>query len=86
MGCIQKALKKGYSDHPGLHTVLTVCLRFRLFLDGACVAFCLFLSTDSHHVRIQIHATCCCIPRCTTETFGAERSTLWECKLGAGYS
>ena len=25
------------------------------------------------YVHIQIHATCCCIPRCTTKTFGAPK-------------
>ena len=28
MGYIRKALEKGYLEHPGLHVVLTVCLRF----------------------------------------------------------
>ena len=58
-----KALKRAIWNTLGLHVVLTVCLRFLSFLDSACVACWLFLSTDSHHVRIQIHATCCCIPR-----------------------
>ena len=86
MGNIRKAVEKGSSEHPGLHAVLTVCSRFSSFLDDACVPFCLLLSTGSHDVRIQICATCCCIPRCTTETFGSQKSTLWRCKLGAGYS
>ena len=30
MGYIRKALEKGYLKHPGLHAVLTVCLRFCL--------------------------------------------------------
>ena len=85
MGYIRKALEKGYSEHPGLHAGLMTCLRFSFFLDSAGVAFCLVLSTGSH-VRIQIHATCCCIPRCTPETSGSEKSMLWRCKLGAGYS
>ena len=84
VGYIRKALEKGYSEHPGLHAVLTVCLVFSSFLDSACVAFCLFLSTGSH-VHITIHATCCCIPRCTSETSGSEKSMLWRCKLGVGY-
>ena len=84
MGYIRKALEKGYLEHPGLHVVLTVCLRFLSFLDSACVACWLFLSTDSHHVRIQIHGTCCCIPGCTATTFDSQKSTLWGCYLGAG--
>ena len=34
MGYIQKTLEKGYSEHLGLHAVLTVCLRFSSVLDG----------------------------------------------------
>ena len=62
MGYIWKALKKGYLEHPGLHAVLTTCLRFLSILDDACVACCLFLSPGSYHVRIQIHPTGCCFP------------------------
>ena len=57
MGYIQKDLEKGYLEHPGLHAVLTTCLRFSSVLDGACVACCLCLSTGSYHVYIQIHST-----------------------------
>ena len=39
---------------------------------------------NSYHVCIQIHATCCCFPRCTTETFGVQKSALWGCKVGEG--
>ena len=83
MGYIRNALEKGYLEHPGVHAVLTVCLRFLSFLDGALLP--LFL-IGSHHVRLQIHATCCCITRCTTKTFGSQKSTLWGCNLGVGYS
>ena len=62
MGYIQKALDKGYLEHPGLHAVLTTCLRFSSLLDGARVPCCLFLSTGSYHVYIQIHSTGCCFP------------------------
>ena len=69
MGYIPKALEKGYFwNTPGLHAVLTICFRFLSIWDGACVASCLFLLTGRHPVRIQIHATYCCRPRCTTET------------------
>ena len=61
-GIFGKPLKRAIWNTLGLHVVLTVCLRFLSFLDSACVACWLFLSTDSYHVRIQIHATCCCIP------------------------
>ena len=84
MGYIRKALKRGYLQHPGLHAVLTICLRFSFVFNGACVACCLFLS-GSRHVRMQIHAMCCCLPRCTIETFGSQKNTLWGCKLGEGY-
>ena len=81
-----KPLNRAIWNTLGLHAVLTTCLIFSSVLDSACVACCLLLSTGSHHVRIQIHATGCCISRCTTETFGSQKSTLWWCKLGAGYS
>ena len=60
VGYIRKAREKGYFGHLGLHAVLMICLRFSSFLDSACVACCLFLSTGSY--RIQINATCCCFP------------------------
>ena len=69
-GIFGKPLKMAISNTLGLHVVLTVCLRFLSVLDGACVACCLYLSTGSHHVRIQIHTTCCCFPRCTTTSSG----------------
>ena len=84
VGYIRKALEKGYLEHPGLHAVLTKCLRFSSILDSACVACCLFLSTGSHHVCIQIHAACSGLPRCSTETSGSQNSTLWGCEVGAG--
>ena len=83
VGYIRKALEKGYLEHLGLHAVLTTFLRFLSVLDRACVACCLFLSTGSDHVCIQIHSTGCCFPQCTTETFGAQKSALWGCKVGA---
>ena len=58
MGYIRKALEKGYSEHADLHAVLTY-LRFSSILGDACGACCLFLSTDSYYVGIQIHTTCC---------------------------
>ena len=73
-GIFGKPLKRAIWNTLGLHVVLIVCLRFLSFLDSACVACWLFLSTDSHHVRIQIHATCCCIPGCTATTFGSQRA------------
>ena len=63
VGCIRKALEKGHLEHPGLHAVLAICLRFSSVLDDACVAHCLVLSTGSYHVRIQMHTQRCCIPR-----------------------
>ena len=66
---IWKALEKASLEHPGLHAVLMICLRFSSSLDSACVACCPFLSTGSHHARMQIHAMRCCIPRCTTKAF-----------------
>ena len=72
VGYIRKALKKGYSEHPGLPAVLTTCLRLWTVLYGTC---CIFLSTGSYHVRIHIHSTGCCFPRCTTKAFSC---TLME--------
>ena len=83
MGYIQKALEKAIWNTLGLHAVLTTCSRFSSVSDRACVPCCLFLSTGSYHVHIQIHSTGCCFPQCTTETFGAQKSALWGCKLGA---
>ena len=54
MGYVRKALEKGYLEHPGLYAVLTTCLSFSSFFDGACVPCCLFLSTGCYHVCIQI--------------------------------
>ena len=71
-GIFGKPSKRAIWNTLGLHAVLTTCLRLLCILDGACVACCLFLSTGSYHVRIQIHATCCCFARCTTDTFGKE--------------
>ena len=70
-GIFEKPLKRAIWNPLGLHAVLTVCLRFLSVLDDACVACCLFLSTCSSHVRMQIHSTGCCFPRCTTKAFGA---------------
>ena len=79
MGYIRKALERGYLEHPGLHVVLTTCLRFLSISDGACVACCLFFSTGSCHVFIQIHATGCCFPGCTTKAVDAQKGSLWGC-------
>ena len=69
-GILGKPLKRAIWKTLGLLAVLTTCFRFSSVSDRACVACCLFLSTGSYHVRIQIHSTGCC-HRCTTETFGA---------------
>ena len=81
-GIFGKLLKRAIWNTPGLHAELTTCFSISSILDGACVACCLILSTGSHHVRIQIYATCCCFPRCTTETFGAKKSTLCGVQIG----
>ena len=84
MGYIWKALEKDYLEHLGVHAALATCLRFYSVLDGVCVSCCLILSASSYHVCIQIHTTCCCFPRCTTKTFGAQKSALRGCEVGAG--
>ena len=61
-GIFGKPLKRAIWKPLGLHAVLTTCLRFSSGSDGARVACCLFLSTGSSHVRIQIHSTGCCFP------------------------
>ena len=83
-GIFGKPLKKAIWNTPGLHPVLTTCVRFLSVSDDVCAACCPLLLTGTHHVCLQIHATCCCLPRCTTETFGAEKSSLWGCQVGAG--
>ena len=70
-GILGKPLKRAIWNTPGLHAVLTTCLRFLSVSDGACVACCLFFSTGSCHVFIQIHATGCCFPGCTTKAVDA---------------
>ena len=69
-GIFEKPVKRAIWNILGLHVVLTTCLRFLSVLDDAFVACCLFLSTCSYHVRIQIHSTGCCCPGCTTKAFG----------------
>ena len=83
-GIFGKPLERAIRNTLGLHAVPTTCLRFSSVLDDACVACCLFLSIGSHHVCIQIHATCSCFTGCTAETIGSEKSTPWWCSLGAG--
>ena len=82
MGYNRKALEMGCLEHPSLHAVLTTCMRFLSVSDDVCAPSCPLLLTGTHHVCLQIHATCCCLPRCTTETFGAEKSSLWGCQVG----
>ena len=70
-GIFGKPLKRAIWNTLGLHAALMTCLRFLPVVDDACVACCLFLSTGSYYVRIQIHSTGCCFPGCTTKAFGA---------------
>ena len=86
MGMFGKPLKTTIWKTPGLHAVLTIFLRSSSVLDIAGVACCLFLSIGSYHVFMQIHTTCCCFPRCTTKDFDTQKSTLWRCNPGVGYS
>ena len=51
-GIFGKPLKRAVWNTLELHVVVTVCLRFLSFLDGACVACCLLLSTGSHYARV----------------------------------
>ena len=44
-GIFGTPLKGAIQNTPGLHAVLTICLRFLAVLDGACVARCLVLLT-----------------------------------------
>ena len=74
-GIFGKPLKRAIWNTLGLHAVLMTCLRFLSVSDGACVACCLFFSTGSCHVFIQIHATGCCFPACTTKAVDVSGST-----------
>ena len=56
-GIFGKPLKRAIWNTLGLHAALTTCLSFSSFFDGACVPCCLFLSTGSYHVCIQIYTT-----------------------------
>ena len=76
-GIFGKPLKRATWNTLGLHAVLTTCLRFLSVLDRACVDCCLVILTGSYHVFIQIHATGCCFPRCTTTAVGAQKGSLW---------
>ena len=84
-GIFGMPLKRAIWNTLGLHAVLTTCMRFSSVSDGACVAVCLFLSTGSH-VRIHIHASCCCITGCPTKTSSAQNSALRWGRVGACYS
>ena len=85
-GIFGKPLKRAIWNTLGLHAVLTTCLRFLPVLGDACVPCCLFLSTGSYPVRIQIHSTRCCFPGCTTKAFGAQKGSLWGFRVGEGDS
>ena len=61
-GIFGKPLKRAIWNTLGLHAVLTTCLRFSSVSDRACVACCLFFSSGSYHVRIQILSMGCCLP------------------------
>ena len=74
-GIFGKPLKRAIWNTLGLHAGLTTCLIFSSISDDACVVCCLFLSTGSCHVFIQIHATGCCFPGCTTKAFDAQKGS-----------
>ena len=60
-GYFGKAPEKGHLEHP--RSACCTDDMPEIFVHfGQCLAFRLFLSTGSHHVLIQIHATCCCVP------------------------
>ena len=61
-GIFEKPLKGAIWNTVGLHAVLTAYLRISSILDNMCAACCPFLSTGTHHVRLQIHPMCCCFP------------------------
>ena len=67
-----KPLKRATWNTPGVHAVLTTCWRVSSVLGGACVACCMFLSTASYHVRIEIDSMRCCFRRYATRAFGAQ--------------
>ena len=54
-GIFGKPLKSAIWNTLGLHAVLRTCLRFLSLLDSVCASCCLFLSTGSYYVYIQIH-------------------------------
>ena len=80
-GIFGKPLKRAIWNTLGLHAVLMTCSRFSSVSDRACVPCCLFLSTGSYHVRIQIHSAGCCFPGCTTKAFRAQKGSLWGCRV-----
>ena len=53
---------KGYLQHPGSACSTHDMFEILSISDGVSVTCCLFLSTGSYHVSIQIHATCPCFP------------------------
>ena len=58
VGYIRKALEKGYLEHPRSACCTEGMIEFLFFVsDSVCVGCCLFLSTGSYHVRMQIHPT-----------------------------
>ena len=53
MGYIRKALETGYLVHPGLHAVLTTCLRFSSVLDGDVSGWLACTSSAGHQDHLQ---------------------------------
>ena len=84
VGYIWKALEKGYWEHPG-STCCTDKL-FEIFVRfGRCLCCLLPLVHKQPPCCCINSLTGCCLPRCTPETFGSQKSTLWGCKVGASY-
>ena len=53
-GIFGKPLKRAIWNTPGLHAVLTTCVRFLSVSDDVCAACCPLLLTGTHHVCLQI--------------------------------
>ena len=81
-GVFGKPLKRAIWNTLGLHAVMTTCLRILSILDGVSAACCLFLSTGSYHVCIQIHAM---FPDAPQKPLVRKRARS-GCRVGAGDS
>ena len=86
MGYIRKALEKGYLEHPGsaccTDDMFEIFVRLRRCLRCLLPPFVTRQLPCPHTNSFHGY----CFPGCTTETFGAQKGSLWACRVGVGDS